>query len=411
VGKVLFILLPFPSHYFACFPYAKTLLKEGKQVIFTGSINQKGIIENEGFLFCEIKYTTEYSIVSFKVFVALLLQSLLDKTALTKRYREWYEGIQTINQVLQINKPAKVYIDDHLWHYYFVICKMCSSVEMINTKFSTKKSAGFPPLNSTFIPKPTIWSRMVCELLWIRHLLYVRLAETLVKMALLNRDEDYFVERMAKRTEINFSELIDKQNSFYKSLLNVNVLILAPPFLEFANRQIKPYERYLDIPIDRSEEYLINEEYRVFLKKINGLSTSGKKIIYCSFGTLGSVNKKKVAAFAIKLFALLEEEVKWQLIGGIRFNRIPNNVILFDRIPQLSFLKNCDLMITHGGLTSIKECIQQKIPMLVYPINEKIDQNGNAARVSFHGFGLRGKISSDSVEEIRKKIKILINRS
>lgn len=90
--------------------------------------------------------------------------------------------------------------------------------------------------------------------------------------------------------------------------------------------------------------------------------------------------------------------------GGIEFDKVPTNVFLFNQVPQLDLLRNCDMMITHGGLTSIKECIQQNVPMLVYPINRKFDQNGNAARVYFHNLGLRGNISSDSSENIRKKI-------
>ena len=62
------------------------------------------------------------------------------------------------------------------------------------------------------------------------------------------------------------------------------------------------------------------------------------------------------------------------------------------------------MMITHGGMNSITECIFRQIPMLVYPLNRNWDQPGNAARIVFHGLGMSGNISRDSSRQIYKKI-------
>lgn len=406
--SILFILLPFPSHYFASFPYAKSLLKKGENIVFTGSHDQRLIVENEGFLFREISYFSEYSITSFKLFIALLLQSLLDKTALTKRYKEWVKCVQTIDQVLQTTNPSSVYIDDHLWHYYPIIIKRCKNVEIINTKLSTKKSIGVPPLDSSFIPKPGIFSMIICEILWVNHLISLGLRDILVKIALLNRDEDYFIERFAGKIGLDLRILINSKNCFYKSLNHVNVLILAPSVFEFPNKALKSNECYIDMPMERDERSLCTVEFLILFDTLQKLRTNENKIIYCSFGTLSGVNAKKVIPFIKSFFSIFKEEKNWYLIfstGGIKFENIPDNVFLINQVPQLKLLRICDLMITHGGLTSIKECIQRRVPMLVYPLNEKADQKGNAARVCFHNLGARGNISTDSFEAIRNKIK------
>lgn len=409
--NILFVLLPFPSHYFACFPYAKILQKKGNRIIFLGSIPLKTLVERQGFSFAEMKYTTEYSISSLSVFFALLVRSFLDKTSLYKRYKEWYEGIQMLVQRLQSNRPQKVYIDDHLWHYYPVIHNICKNIEIINTKLSTKKSANIPPLDSSFIPKSNFLSHVVCEALWLKHLMQLRFRESLIKIALLNRDEDYFTVRLAKQSGLDLSKLIDHQNSFYRGLRDVKVLILAPSSFEFPNKSLRPYEDYIDVPVDRNEEHLYSEDYREFVRKSKVLKAEGKKIIYCSFGTLDVLNGKKIVEFAQKLFSVLENEPQWQLIfstRGIEFEKTPANVLLFNSVPQLDVLRTCDLMITHGGLTSIKECIQQNVPMLVYPLNSYVDQNGNAARVCFHKLGLRGNIRKETIKGLRNKIEILL---
>jgi zeaxanthin glucosyltransferase len=53
-------------------------------------------------------------------------------------------------------------------------------------------------------------------------------------------------------------------------------------------------------------------------------------------------------------------------------------------------------MINHGGMGSIKECLQANVKMLSYPLNPKTDQKGNAVRVKALGFGLKGDIKKDS---------------
>ncbi len=69
---------------------------------------------------------------------------------------------------------------------------------------------------------------------------------------------------------------------------------------------------------------------------------------------------------------------------------------------------NCDIMITHGGHNSIKECLQAGVKMLVYPHMEDNDQPGNAMRVDLNKFGLRGNLSKDSSKDIWLKISLLL---
>lgn len=412
--NIVFILLPFPSHYLACFPFAKTLQNHGRRIIFTGTTDQKEIIKNEGFSFSELKYINELLISSYKVFFGLLIQSLFDKTAVRKRFREWNEGVQMINKTLKNNKPSKVFIDDHLWHYYPIVYKICPNIEVINTKLSTKKSVNIPPLDSSFIPESHLASKVTCKVLWFLHLLRLRITETKVRVALLNRGEDYFIERFAKKIGLNLDDLIDKKNCFYKGLNGVNVIILSSPLIEFKRKILKSNERYVDVQIFRNEEYLMTDSFKAFLNTNKIMRENGRKSIYCSFGTLGLVNKESILEFALKLFTILKAEPQWQLVfstGGIKFDNVPENVILFDRIPQLTMLRNCDIMITHGGLTSIKECLQYNVPMLVYPLNKKTDQKGNAARVYNNKLGLRGDISTDSLTDIKRKILTLLNYS
>ncbi|MBV7332993.1 hypothetical protein KFU94_33145 [Chloroflexi bacterium TSY] len=45
---------------------------------------------------------------------------------------------------------------------------------------------------------------------------------------------------------------------------------------------------------------------------------------------------------------------------------LPPNVKAFSSVPQLDVLRHADLMLCHGGITTINECIFFGVPMIVY---------------------------------------------
>ena len=94
-------------------------------------------------------------------------------------------------------------------------------------------------------------------------------------------------------------------------------------------------------------------------------------------------------------------------INTAEFNHNLDNIFIFKNVPQLKVLKNCNLMINHGGMQSITECIMFGVPMLSYPLT--LDQPGNTARIKFHKIGLIGNIKKDSVKTIQYKVEKLLN--
>jgi UDP:flavonoid glycosyltransferase YjiC (YdhE family) len=46
-----------------------------------------------------------------------------------------------------------------------------------------------------------------------------------------------------------------------------------------------------------------------------------------------------------------------------------------------------DLMINHGGLNSIYECVHKLVPIICIPLNKKWDLQGNSARVRYFNIG------------------------
>lgn len=87
-----------------------------------------------------------------------------------------------------------------------------------------------------------------------------------------------------------------------------------------------------------------------------------------------------------------------------------SNVRIFNFLPQLPMLNIADLVITHSGAGTLRECILKKVPMLAHP--REYDHPRNAARVVYFGIGLRGNRKWDTPGSIRRKaFRVLENSS
>ncbi len=140
-----------------------------------------------------------------------------------------------------------------------------------------------------------------------------------------------------------------------------------------------------------------------------------KKIVYCSLGSQ-SYCYDNGRAFFLRVMNAFEDLEGYQLILSIGGNPAAEDLlsahgdmIVIRYAPQLDILGRATLMITHGGLNSIKECIYLGVPMLVFP--GLYDQFDNAARVLYHGLGYVGHMTRTASKEIRAMVLSIKNSS
>jgi hypothetical protein len=132
-----------------------------------------------------------------------------------------------------------------------------------------------------------------------------------------------------------------------------------------------------------------------------------RPIIYCSLGTYWSADRD----FLRRVLQVFERRKDWDLVLGLggklnagAFAPVPSNAVLLDWAPQLEVLQLADCAITHGGITTINECIYCRVPMVVYS-TKRVDQNGCAARVAFHKLGIMADKDADTTEQIERNIE------
>ena len=189
------------------------------------------------------------------------------------------------------------------------------------------------------------------------------------------------------------------------------VLSMTLPALEFPHtprpglRYVGPmvYAERTDTRSDTATEERVDEVIRLSRE-------TGKPLVYCTVSSMDPGD----TAFLKKLVSVFAERQDWLLVLGLggnversEFEPLPDNVFAFSWIPQLRILAGADVSINHGGIHTINECIHFGVPMLIYS-GKRYDQDGCAARVAYHGFGLRGDKDRDGAHDIEQKLEYIL---
>lgn len=202
-------------------------------------------------------------------------------------------------------------------------------------------------------------------------------------------DDFFTLVRRADPTARRFSDLS-------AHFLRMPELILCPQELELPKpgqpREQEVYYGEASVDLDRKDD-------REFpWDQVN----PAKRLLYCSLGSQSFIGGKDVVSgFLRAVTEAMAAHPDWQLIlstGGMLqpedFPVRPADAILSPWVPQLQVLERAAVMITHGGLGTLKECIFRGVPVVVFPISR--DQPENAQRVVHHRLGLSGDLAKDS---------------
>jgi UDP:flavonoid glycosyltransferase YjiC (YdhE family) len=290
--------------------------------------------------------------------------------------------LEAINKI----KPDIVLLDSILsYNYWFVRSQF--KVVLLQTMLATNED-NTPPLTSSLIPNGSTWNRLLINWQWQWYYLKNKFS-----LGTFLGDTHYAITKRIFGKEIkDFDKLLLKRKTFQYSIANVKEIILSPASFDFPQRIKQSHQFHAGLCITTSTETGI-DEFQRFLETIS----PENRIVCCSFGTVALVHFTKRETFYKKLINVFSKRQEHLIISLSDFDKtklgvLPKNVHAFVSVPQKYLLSRVAMMITHAGLNSVLECIYYKVPILALPLNRKWDQNGNAARVLYHGLGLRGNI-------------------
>jgi UDP:flavonoid glycosyltransferase YjiC (YdhE family) len=230
-----------------------------------------------------------------------------------------------------------------------------------------------PPFSSSAIPDHQSFARgEVCRE-WIRHVIdWNRQTSNRLEHALRT-----FGAAIRFRLPVHYTDL--------GLTLGLQTLYLYPRVFDFIQYPSRTYVGTIDAARDEPDYHFPE-------------TPEGAPLIFCSLGTNSHTLPNSVNFFRV-LVQAFEARPRYRAIVQIGsacrkedLGPVPKNVCLESWVPQLAVLEKASLMITAGGLGSIKEAIFSLTPLILFPGG--YDQPGNAARAVFHGLGLRGDVES-----------------
>ena len=183
-------------------------------------------------------------------------------------------------------------------------------------------------------------------------------------------------------------------------LATVPELVLCPAEFDFPETVARNKQRYYlgpEVDLQRKEEPFD-------WKRID----TSKRLIYCSLGSQAQFYPEAKRLFQTIIDALSGLPLYQMIVATGRevghddLQGIPPNVHLFSYVRQTEVLEKASLLITHGGLLTIKDAIFFGVPMIVFPCH--YDQPQNSGRVVYHGLGVKGEMRS-TVAEVRALIE------
>lgn len=189
--------------------------------------------------------------------------------------------------------------------------------------------------------------------------------------------------------------------------LNTPTWTLTNQSLDFEGNA-RDLDVFLGAHIDLDRYEMPEEETRVWLDRIVQLNK--RKLILCTLSTMNSSPTSHLARI-IEAVSTRPDWELWITTGGksdMDSSALPDNVQVFDWIPQIWVLWHAAVSIHHGGIHTINECLIHKVPQLVYS-GGRHDQNGCAARVGYHGIGILGNKANDQPDRIREYIESLMS--
>jgi MGT family glycosyltransferase len=175
-------------------------------------------------------------------------------------------------------------------------------------------------------------------------------------------------------------------------------LVMVPRAFELPEVVTEPWVHYVGAGVDlkRNEEPFSWE-----------WMDPHRPLIYCSRGSQAHLQKEPSRRCFQAVIDAAADRPDWQFIIAVgkafeieEFGVTPSNVVLRQWVPQLEILSRASVMIHHGGLGTIKECILTGTPMVAVPEPDCRDQLPCSERVVYHGLGVKSDTDRISSPEL-----------
>lgn len=402
-SKLILLILAGNSALNGSFSLSRALIEQGHRVFYiTSNLGNREYVESQGFNYLVVP-TDDYEYPFPAAWNTK--NTLIRRTRATRNIFDKLDYIygQAEKWIAEAN-PDIVLLDPILTQFSIPFVKKNIPVVNINTTLSSTAQAGRPPVFSGFVPPKTsnplaaLRMKMAWQFIYAYH-----------SIKALNRSF-YLTLAFGSPGKMIRTQL--KKHGAKTKKGEYGIQLIVPEI--FMN------SRHFDFPASQSSSPQLKlymgacvEEKRVQESFDFKFLDKEKKLIYCAMGTMSKVYKFQKNLYQC-LFEAMDQLAGYQLIlqsegvGDLgQYKRIPENVLVVARAPQLKLLELTSVFITHGGAGSTREGAYYGVPMIVFPGWH--DQPGNAARVVYHGLGEKADMKTITTKKLLSLIDKVIN--
>ena len=419
MATILFDIFPATGHYNATFKLARLLKDRGHRIVYIGAVEFSGKVTALGFEYHPINpfiFRQDKAEIIQKGWITYILECSIDSFS-TKKYDETVSRSKEYDKLIIKYSPGLIILDDHYISKAIFYYKYKTKVVAVQSMIAKERDTWVPPFQYAIVPKLQPRYKLLINWLWFVLLFKKRTKINFYKILSFGQDSFSLMKKIAQENGFPFQENINYNLSLGVGFKNIPVFKLSPRHFDFPREYLHNHY-YIGPLIDLEREMEITDlRYMEIIKQItkNKKGRKGTPLIYCSLGTVTNAEMNSCDTFFKKIVGVCNQNPHYKIILSVgkyydidHLTSIPANLYVFQQVPQIDLLSHCDLMINHGGINSISECVFAGVPMLAYPLSPNWDQNGCAARIVYHGLGLKGNIKRDNVKNISAKILTLI---
>jgi len=405
VSRIAFCSVPEEGHFYAAFGLARTLAARGHRTAFFAVPDYEPLVAAHGFEFHPIlehvrpKGSTPLSTTAGKRGPGVRDSALARLREDGQRLKETYDYWQNdgLRPVVEEFAPELALVDHQLGGAALAFYRYRIPVVLLSTTLPrTDDDPAIPPLDTALLPARTRWERWVVRRAWQRRRWSARLGRKLASLAGVDLDVLRLMRRLARAVGYPVDQI--DAGALFRPALNFPELVLCPEVFDFP-RPRRPGRVYVEAGIDSGRTAPSFPRERL---------DPGKPLILCALGSQCHryhYSRRVLRAVAGALAGLTGYQAviaTGRDLDPREFEGSPN-VLAVNWMPQTELLQKAVLMISHGGLASVKECVYFGVPVIVFPLTR--DQPGNGARVVYHGLGAMAAPRSATPEGVRALIR------
>lgn len=371
---ILFSMQYEAGHIISSFKLAKKLCARGHTVIYMTIEDFRPLIENQGYtviVFAKDIMPQGYS---------KLLDTKYHKNGNETVYKQYLQKITdgTLDRCLLSAAPDILICDPFL--SYVAIRAVALGIPAVNlfTSLFAYENPDIPPVILNLQQRHAFITALAWKYIFLKFFFTKKIKNIITREFQFPSRMHHLVDvyrGIARQSE--FPCIKDKTYRINEIGFNIILpeIMLCTKAFQFPG-DIPPQRMYAGNFVD-----LERKEVQIDLR------LDDRPLVYCSLGTAACAYPHADKFYAAVVEASRQRE-DWRFVlqmsdaKKIGNYRATDNLSIAKWVPQLHLLQKAAVMVTHGGLNSIMECVCCEVPMVIVPALR--DQPGNAARAKYH---------------------------